>query len=105
MTKLITTFLRFSVNLLMKHPSAKSILTCTINTFFIEIVEMVSFQLGEELRRCFFVLSRAWDKEKIISIQKKHDAIDIADPSSMQDACHMNFVIDLAHRGVSVAQW
>ena len=27
----------------------------------------------------------------------KHDAIDIADPSSMQDACHMNFVIDLAH--------
>ena len=27
----------------------------------------------------------------------KHDAIDIADPSSMQDVCHMNFVIDLAH--------
>ena len=23
----------------------------------------------------------------------------------MQDACHMNFVKDLAHRGVSVAQW
>ena len=23
----------------------------------------------------------------------------------MQDACHMNFVIDLARRGVSVAQW
>ena len=23
--------------------------------------------------------------------------INIADPSSMQDACHMNFVIDLAH--------
>ena len=34
----------------------------------------------------------------------KHDAIDIADPSSMQEMCHMNFVIDLAHRGVSVAQ-
>ena len=30
----------------------------------------------------------------------KHDAIDIADPSSMQDACNMNFVIDLAHRRV-----
>ena len=27
------------------------------------------------------------------------------DPSSMQDAFHMNFVIDLAHRGVSVARW
>ena len=40
----------------------------------------------------------------LISIYK-HYAIDIADPSSMQDACHMNFVIDLAHHGVSVAQW
>ena len=28
---------------------------------------------------------------------------DIADPNSMQDACHLNFVIDLAHRRVSVA--
>ena len=26
----------------------------------------------------------------------KHDAIDIPDPGSMQDACHVNFVIDLA---------
>ena len=40
----------------------------------------------------------------LISIYK-HYAIDIADPSSMQDACHINFVIDLAHLGVSVAQW
>ena len=38
-----------------------------------------------------------------MSIYKQY-AIDIADPSSMQDACHMNFVIDLAHRGVFVAQ-
>ena len=29
-----------------------------------------------------------------------HYAIDIADPSSTQDACYMNFVIELAHRGV-----
>ena len=35
----------------------------------------------------------------------KHDVIDIADLSSMQDTCQMNFVIDLAHRRVSVAQW
>ena len=28
----------------------------------------------------------------------EHDAIDVADPSSIQDACHMNFVIDLTHR-------
>ena len=26
----------------------------------------------------------------------KNDAIDIADPSSMQEACRMNFVINLA---------
>ena len=34
----------------------------------------------------------------------KHYAIDIADPSSIQGACHMNFVIDPAYRRVSVAQ-
>ena len=61
--------------------------------------------------RWFFVLSRARDKEKILSpheesnlnrsdlpfirliffpiLYTKHDAIDIADPSSMQDACHI----------------
>ena len=57
-----------------------------------------------------FSLSHACDKTSskltisLISIYK-HYAIDIADPSNMQDAYHMNFVIDLAHRGVSVAQW
>ena len=40
----------------------------------------------------------------LISIYK-HYTINIADPSSMQDTCHMNFVIDLTHHGVSVAQW
>ena len=40
----------------------------------------------------------------LISIHK-HDSIDIADPSSMQDVCHMNFVINLTHWRVSVAQW
>ena len=35
----------------------------------------------------------------------KHDAIDIADPSSMQDACRMNFLIDLAHYRGSASQW
>ena len=40
----------------------------------------------------------------LISIYK-HYAIDIADPRSVQDACHMNFVIKLADRGVSKAQW
>ena len=35
----------------------------------------------------------------------KHDAIDIADPNNMQGGCHVNFVIDLGHWRVSVAQW
>ena len=30
----------------------------------------------------------------------KHDAIDITVPGSMQDACHINFVIDLAHHSL-----
>ena len=34
----------------------------------------------------------------LISIYKNY-VIDIADPSSMQDACGMNFVINLTHRG------
>ena len=90
--------------------------------------------LVKEQRNMFFVLSRAWDKEKILSLHvesnlrpsdfrapmlycftelktyhlfhsiHKNDAIDIAN-LSMQAACHMNFVIGLAHRRVSVAQW
>ena len=67
----------------------------------------------------FSLVPRSWQDEKtsfpislpsskftisLISIYK-HYAIDIADPSSMQDACPMNFVKELAHRGVSVAQW
>ena len=35
----------------------------------------------------------------------KHYAIDVAEPRSMQDASYMNFVVDLTHCGVSVAQW
>ena len=35
----------------------------------------------------------------------KHDSIDITDPCSMQDACQINLVIDLAHRRVPVTQW
>ena len=48
-------------------------------------------------------LHRAQNLPSLFSIYK-HDAIDIADPSSMQDACRMNLVIDLARRRV-VAQW
>ena len=42
-------------------------------------------------------------KEIVLDIYK-HDAIDTADPSSIQDACHVNFVIGMSHRRVSVAR-
>ena len=76
------------------------------------------FDSSWEIR--IFSLSHARDKTKkksfsislpcskltisLTSIYKQY-AVDIADPSSMQDACHMNFVIDLTHHGLSVAQW
>ena len=47
--------------------------------------EMISFELSKKNRERY--------------------SIDIADPSSMQDTCHMNFLIDIAHCGVSMAQW
>ena len=65
----------------------------------IEIKEIVSFELGKELKKDVFHLVTNVGQRIY-----KHYAIDIVDPSSMQDACHMNFVIDLAHHGVSVAQ-
>ena len=61
---------------------------------------MVSFELGKELKKDVFHLVTNVGQRIY-----KHYAIDIADPSSMQDACHVNFVIDLPHHGVSVAQW
>ena len=35
---------------------------------------------------------------------QKTTILHIADPSSVQDMCHMNFIIDLAHHGVSMVQ-
>ena len=88
----------------------------------LEIREMVSFQLGKEIEKDVFssFQERGTKKKRknseyqdqqcrkftisLISIYK-HYAFDIADPSGIQDACHMNVVIDLAHRGVYVAQW
>ena len=53
-------------------------------------------------RKTYFSISLPSSKHTISLISfYEHDAIDIADPSSMQDECHMNFVIDLAYREVS----
>jgi len=52
---------------------------------------MANFKLGEEIRKDgIFNMSRAWDKEKITIFLYLSPIghFDIADPSSMQDACH-----------------
>ena len=57
-------------------------------------------------KKKFFFISLPSSKLTISLISTyRHYAIDIADPSCMQEACHMNFVIDLAHCEVSMFQW
>ena len=79
--------------------------------FLIEIVEMVSFELGEGLRKIFLschergISVGAQNLPSLLFFYQKHYAIDIADPNSVWEACYKNFVIDLAHRRVFVAQW
>ena len=65
---------------------------------------MVNFELGKEIKKDVFCLVTSMRQKKILS-PKKHYTIDIADPSSMQNTCHTNFIIDLALRRVPVTQW
>ena len=79
--------------------------------FLIEIVEMVSFELGEGLRKIFLschergISVGAQNLPSLLFFIKNITLIDIADPNSVWEACYKNFVIDLAHRRVLVAQW
>ena len=56
---------------------------------------------------CVLHTARISNVERVMFVENYFylQTFDIADTSSMQDACHINFVIDLAHRGVSVAHW
>ena len=65
---------------------------------------MVNFELGKEIKTDVFCLVTSMGQKKN-SESLKHYTIDIADPGSMQIACHTNFLIDLAHRRVPVTQW
>ena len=69
--------------------------------FVNRIREIVSFELAKEIERDVFRLVTSVGLRK--NFIYKHDAIDIADPNSIQDACHMNFVIDLPRCRVAVA--
>ena len=55
---------------------------------------MVSFEHGEELRKFFFVLSRAWDKEKILS---PHEESNLRRSDLRSDA------LPLSHKDSSVS--
>ena len=79
--------------------------------FLIEIVEMVSFELGEGLKKIFLschergISVGAQNLPSLLFFIKNITLIDIADPNSVWEACYRNFVINLAHRRVFVAQW
>ena len=61
--------------------------------FVNRIREMVSFELGKEREKDVFyptLVTRIKNNHLCYSIYK-HDSINIADLSSMRNACHMNF--------------
>ena len=66
--------------------------------------EEINYHTRDKTKKSSFPFSLPSSKLTIslISIYKTY-AIDIADTCSMQDARHMNFVIDFPYRGVSVA--
>ena len=61
-------------------------------------------KIWQDEKHLSLFLYRAQNLPSLISIYKRY-AIDIADPGSMHDACHMDYVMPHPHRGVSVAQW
>ena len=76
---------------------------CHMN-FVIDLVHSVPRSWQDE-KLSFFISLLCLKTYHLSYSIYKHDAIDIANPSSMQAACHMNFVIDPVYRRVSVAQW
>ena len=65
--------------------------------------EEINYHTRDKTKKSSFPFSLPSSKLiSLISIYKPY-ATDIADTCSMQDACHMNFVIDFPYRGVSVA--
>ena len=89
-------------------PPVLFLLGMTLETFVFDNACMTSVRESGRLRTCELLLCKTPYKRRKYRRAAgiyKHQAIDIADSGSMQDVCHMNFVIDLAHRRVSVAQW
>ena len=76
---------------------------CHMN-FVIDLVHRVPRSWQDE-KLSFFISLLCLKTYHLSYSIYKHDAIDIANPNSMQAACHMNFVIDPVYRRVSVAKW
>ena len=98
-------------------PLWSSYITCILHTtrisnvnsimFVNRIREMVSFKLSKEIKKDILHLVIIVGQRTSIHLSYsiyKHNTIDITDPYSMQDVCHMNFLIGLAHHRVSLAQ-
>ena len=74
-----------------------------VNIMFVNRIWLRIFSLSytrDKMKTSFFI-SLLSSKLTIPHSIYKHDAMQ----DTMQDACHMNFVIDLTHCGVSLAQW
>ena len=85
-------------------PPVLFLLGMTLETFVFDNACMTSVRESGRLRTCELLLCKTPYKRRKYRRAAdiyKHQAIDIADPGSMQDV----FVIDLTHRRVSVAQW
>ena len=84
-----------------------------MHRFVNRLGETVNFELGKE-RKIFLSCHEPGTEKKFwvpmkdqtfTELRTCHLSCYLVDPSCMQDACHMNFVMDLAHREVCVAQW
>ena len=65
---------------------------------------MASFELGRGIEKDVFrLVTSVGQRKKMSPYEESNLTLSklLIRPSSMQDACHMKFEIDLAHRGVS----
>ena len=59
-----------------------------------------SLYRSDDMQASFSIYSPSSKHTISLILFTGHDATDIADPSCLRDACHMNFVVDLTHRRV-----
>ena len=103
---ILGTFVRLKNPLIFA--SVKFMKTPPMNRHFFLVQIMFPKKQGpSEANKSFYKKSNLCsDNSAVISRDQKRNCIClITDPSSVQDACHVNFVIDHTHSGVSVSQW